>query len=100
MATKAAHKRLTREYAALAAKPVPLISAHPSESNILEWHYILTGPPDTPYDGGQYWVSRTWYKSKLGTLLTITKGHASLSTRLSIRSTSHPHAHTKRQIPM
>ena len=55
MATKAAHKRLTREYAALSAKPPPYIVAHPSESNILEWHYILTGPPDTPYEGGQYW---------------------------------------------
>ena len=21
------------------------------------WHYILTGPPDTPYAGGQYWGS-------------------------------------------
>jgi ubiquitin-conjugating enzyme E2 J2 len=55
MATRAAHKRLTKEYATLSAKPIPLLSAHPSESNILEWHYILTGPPDTPYDGGQYW---------------------------------------------
>ncbi|KAK3072304.1 Ubiquitin-conjugating enzyme E2 6 [Teratosphaeriaceae sp. CCFEE 6253] len=55
MATKAAHKRLTREYAALAAHPVEYITAHPSESNILEWHYILTGPPATPYHGGQYW---------------------------------------------
>ena len=55
MATKAAHRRLTREYAALSANPTQYITAHPSESNILEWHYILTGPPDTPYDGGQYW---------------------------------------------
>ena len=21
------------------------------------WHYILTGPPNTPYEGGQYWGS-------------------------------------------
>ncbi|KAK5107196.1 hypothetical protein LTR62_001642 [Meristemomyces frigidus] len=55
MATKAAHKRLTREYAALAANPVEYITAHPAESNILEWHYVLTGPPDTPYHNGQYW---------------------------------------------
>ena len=57
MATKAAHKRLTREYAALSANPVEYITAHPSESNILEWHYILTGPPNTPYHNGQYWGS-------------------------------------------
>ena len=23
--------------------------------NILEWHYIITGPPSTPYHNGQYW---------------------------------------------
>ena len=55
MATKAAHKRLTREYASLAANPPEYITAHPSEANILEWHYILTGPPGTPYHDGQYW---------------------------------------------
>ncbi|KAF2718154.1 ubiquitin-protein ligase [Polychaeton citri CBS 116435] len=55
MATRAAQKRLTKEYASVAANPPPFISAHPSESNILEWHYILTGPPGTPYEGGQYW---------------------------------------------
>lgn len=60
MATKAAYKRLTREYQALQTSPVPLISAHPSESNILEWHYILTGAPDTPYAEGQYWGTLTF----------------------------------------
>ncbi|ETN42757.1 uncharacterized protein HMPREF1541_01915 [Cyphellophora europaea CBS 101466] len=55
MATKAAHKRLTREYAAIQANPPPYIVAHPTEANILEWHYLLTGAPDTPYAGGQYW---------------------------------------------
>lgn len=55
MATPAAHKRLTREYATLSTNPPPYITAHPSESNILEWHYILTGPEKTPYEGGQYW---------------------------------------------
>jgi len=55
MATRAAHKRLTREYATLSRSPPEYITAHPSESNILEWHYILTGPPGTPYEHGQYW---------------------------------------------
>lgn len=55
MATPAATKRLTKEYATIAKSPPPYIVAHPSEKNILEWHYILTGPPDTPYEGGQYW---------------------------------------------
>ncbi|KAF2028063.1 UBC-like protein [Setomelanomma holmii] len=55
MATPAATKRLTKEYAAISKSPPPYIVAHPSDSNILEWHYILTGPPETPYEGGQYW---------------------------------------------
>ncbi|KAL8683325.1 MAG: hypothetical protein Q9186_000708 [Xanthomendoza sp. 1 TL-2023] len=55
MATRAATKRLTREYSTISTSPPPYITAHPSESNILEWHYLLTGPPSTPYAGGQYW---------------------------------------------
>ena len=74
MATRAANKRvseirlgmeshltnitisqLAREYQTIQANPPPFIVAHPSESNILEWHYILTGPPQTPYHNGQYW---------------------------------------------
>ncbi|KAL6865675.1 Ubiquitin-conjugating enzyme E2 6 [Amphichorda felina] len=55
MASKAAHKRLTREYKTISENPPPYITAHPSESNILEWHYILTGPEDTPYHNGQFW---------------------------------------------
>lgn len=60
MATRAAHKRLTREYANLQTSPVEYIHAAPSESNILEWHYILTGPPSTPYHDGQYWGTLTF----------------------------------------
>ncbi|KAH7139557.1 ubiquitin-conjugating enzyme E2 6 [Dendryphion nanum] len=55
MATPQATKRLSKEYISITKSPPPYIIAHPSERNILEWHYILTGPPDTPYDGGQYW---------------------------------------------
>ncbi|KAF2655894.1 UBC-like protein [Lophiostoma macrostomum CBS 122681] len=55
MASLAATKRLTKEYATISKSPPPYIVAHPSECNILEWHYIITGPPDTPYEGGQYW---------------------------------------------
>lgn len=55
MATPSAAKRLTKEYANISKSPPPYIIAHPSESNILEWHYILTGPENTPYEGGQYW---------------------------------------------
>lgn len=54
MATKQAHKRLTKEYKTMVDNPPPFIIAHPSERNILEWHYLITGPPNTPYAGGQY----------------------------------------------
>ncbi|KAM3581774.1 Ubiquitin-conjugating enzyme E2 6 [Umbelopsis sp. WA50703] len=55
MASKAAYKRLTKEYLALQKSPPPFITARPLESNILEWHYVIRGPPDTPYHNGWYW---------------------------------------------
>lgn len=60
MASNGAINRLKREYAAIQQNPPEYIVAHPSESNILEWHYILTGPPETPYEGGQYWGTLTF----------------------------------------
>ncbi|ANZ74098.1 BA75_01094T0 [Komagataella pastoris] len=54
MATKQAHRRLTKEYKLIQDNSPPFITAHPSESNILEWHYVIDGPPDTPYNNGQY----------------------------------------------
>ncbi|KAI9895014.1 MAG: Ubiquitin-conjugating enzyme E2 6 [Vezdaea aestivalis] len=60
MATIAASKRLAKEYQNISRSPPPFITAHPSEKNILEWHYILTGPPDTPYANGQYWGTLTF----------------------------------------
>lgn len=54
MATKAAQKRLTKEYKSLQESSPPYITARPSESNILEWHYIIDGPVGTPYEDGQY----------------------------------------------
>ncbi|SPO29356.1 probable UBC6 - E2 ubiquitin-conjugating enzyme [Ustilago trichophora] len=54
MATKAAIKRLTKEAQLMDKDPPPLVYARPREDNILEWHYILRGPPDTPYAGGEY----------------------------------------------
>ncbi|KAK0393319.1 hypothetical protein QR680_000149 [Steinernema hermaphroditum] len=36
------------------ADPVPYVRAVPLPSNILEWHYVVEGSPDTPYEGGFY----------------------------------------------
>ncbi|GAB9470487.1 hypothetical protein Gpo141_00007731 [Globisporangium polare] len=54
MASAMATKRLRKEYLALQRKPVENIVAVPQDSNILEWHYVITGTPDSPYDGGFY----------------------------------------------
>ncbi|CAG8574100.1 2878_t:CDS:2 [Cetraspora pellucida] len=54
MATKAAYKRLTKEYMAVQKNPPPYMIAKPLEKNILEWHYVLRGPPETPYHNGEY----------------------------------------------
>ncbi|KAI0698350.1 UBC-like protein [Cytidiella melzeri] len=54
MATKAAHKRLTKEYVAMQREPPPFVWAAPDEKNILTWNYIIRGPPDSPFAGGEY----------------------------------------------
>ena len=47
-------KRLQRELRALQKDPVPLCIVLPSPNNMLEWHYLLFPPPDTPYQEGEY----------------------------------------------
>lgn len=48
------NKRLVKEYSRFVQDPPELITAKPNEANILEWHYIITGPPNTLYHNGQY----------------------------------------------
>ncbi|CAI5729171.1 hypothetical protein KXD40_008543 [Peronospora effusa] len=54
MASAMATKRLRKEYLAMQRKPVDYIQAVPLETNILEWHYVITGTKDTPYEDGYY----------------------------------------------
>ncbi|KAF1336028.1 Ubiquitin-conjugating enzyme e2, partial [Globisporangium splendens] len=54
MASAMATKRLRKEYLALQRKPVENIIAVPQDSNILEWHYVITGTAGSPYEGGHY----------------------------------------------
>ncbi|KAH9839990.1 UBC-like protein [Rhodofomes roseus] len=54
MASKAAHKRLTKEYMTMQRDPPPFVWAVPEEKNILTWNYIIRGPPDSPFAGGEY----------------------------------------------
>lgn len=46
--------RLKQDYIRLKKDPVPFVTAEPLSTNILEWHYVITGPDDTPYTGGFY----------------------------------------------
>ncbi len=48
------NKRLMKEYKTLQTSPPPFITARPKENNLLECHYVISGPPDSPYSGGQY----------------------------------------------
>lgn len=46
--------RLRQDYLNLNKDPVPYIRAEPLPSDMLEWHYVIKGPEDTPYLGGYY----------------------------------------------
>lgn len=54
MAKKQCVARLRKECLRLEAEPVPHITCAPLASNILEWHFVISGPPSTPYEGGMY----------------------------------------------
>ncbi|KAK9374716.1 ubiquitin-conjugating enzyme/RWD-like protein [Lipomyces chichibuensis] len=95
MATRAANKRLAREYKHMQESPPPFITAHPSEKNILIWHYLITGPPSTPYEGGQYHGTLTFppdYPYKPPAIRMITpSGRFQTNTRLCLSiSDYHP----------
>jgi ubiquitin-conjugating enzyme E2 J2 len=49
-----AASRLRKDYVRLMRDPVPFVTAAPNPSNILEWHYVIEGPPDSTYSGGYY----------------------------------------------
>jgi len=36
-------------------EPPPFVWAVPDEKNILTWHYLIRGPPDSPFAGGEYY---------------------------------------------
>ena len=47
-------QRLKQDYLRLKKDPVPFISAEPLPSHMLEWHFVVEGPHDSPYRGGFY----------------------------------------------
>ena len=52
MANKGCVNRLRKEFRCF--EPPPFVRAAPLENNLQEWHYVLQGPPDSPYEGGLY----------------------------------------------
>lgn len=57
MANDMCTRRLTRELRAIQKNPLtnPIVHTTPLETNILEWHYVIEGHENTPYEGGYYW---------------------------------------------
>lgn len=95
MASRQSQKRLAKEYKLLEANPAPYISAKPNEENILEWHYIITGPPATPFENGQYHGMLRFpaeYPFKPPSITMITpNGRFAINTRLCLlMSDYHP----------
>ncbi|KAI0313195.1 ubiquitin-conjugating enzyme/RWD-like protein [Amylostereum chailletii] len=54
MASKAASKRLSKEYMLMQRDPPPFVWAAPDEKDILTWNYLIRGPPDSHFSGGEY----------------------------------------------
>ncbi len=52
--TSVALTRLRKEYARVLKEPPANIETKPLETNLLEWHYVLTGPKGTVFEGGKY----------------------------------------------
>lgn len=95
MATKGAYKRLTKEYINIQKSPPAYLFARPLETNILEWHYVLKGPPETPYFGGEYHGKLVFpadYPFKPPSIRMITpNGRFQINTRLCLSmSDFHP----------
>ena len=50
----AAAKRLRKELDEMAQNPEPFCTAGPVGDDLFVWKAVLTGPPDSPYDGGRF----------------------------------------------
>jgi ubiquitin-conjugating enzyme E2 J2 len=49
-----ATNRLKQDYLRLNKDPVPYVRAVPLPNNILTWHYVVTGPENSLYEGGYF----------------------------------------------
>jgi ubiquitin-conjugating enzyme E2 J2 len=95
MASRQSQKRLTKEYKTIQQNPPPYIIAKPNDENILEWHYVITGPANTPFEDGQFHGMLrfpTEYPFKPPSITIITpNGRFACNTRLCLSmSDYHP----------
>ena len=93
--SKTATARLKQDLLRLKKDPVPYVLAEPLPSNILEWHYVVTGPEASPYEGGCYHgklVFPPQYPFKPPTIYMITpNGRFKPNTKLCLSMSSfHP----------
>jgi ubiquitin-protein ligase len=68
-------KRLQNEFRNLKAKPIPLSTVCPKD-NFMEWTAYITGPTDTPYEGGTFELSIKFpndYPNTSPTVVFVTK---------------------------
>jgi ubiquitin-conjugating enzyme E2 J2 len=87
--------RLRKDYLSIVRDPVPYIVATPSPANILEWHYAVRGPPESPYDSGIYHGKLVFphdYPFKPPSIYMLTpSGRFQINTRLCLSiSDFHP----------
>ena len=92
---KTATARLKQDLIRLKKDPVPYVLAEPLPSNILEWHYVVTGPEGSLYEGGCYHgklVFPPQYPFKPPTIYMITpNGRFKPNTKLCLSISSfHP----------
>jgi ubiquitin-conjugating enzyme E2 J2 len=53
-------KRLQREHRELLKEQPPFIEAHPDPNDILQWHFAVIAPPESPFETGIYWGQITF----------------------------------------
>ncbi len=76
-------KRLQNEYRNLLKNPIPMSVVCPKE-NFLEWTAFITGPADTPYEGGTFELNIKFpqdYPSRSPEVIFVTEiYHMNIST--------------------
>ena len=50
-----ATKRLKRDLNLILTEPIPSIHVLPNEDDILDWHFVIQGRVNTPYENGMYY---------------------------------------------